>query len=256
MGIENKLPPVIEKLKPGLVAQAPQDGPGLLAVGSTGAGIEAKSTSGSGVDAESASGEAINAASNSPTQATIAAYKKNPAGTGAAVFASNVGPKGDAGFFQGTVHITGNLTVDQDILLPPAAQDCAEDFDVRAGHNVEPGTVMVVDDEGALRPSEHDYDTRVAGVISGAGGYRPAMILGRGESATPRAPIALIGKVHCKADARYAPISVGDLLTSSPTRGHAMKASDPARAFGAVIGKALRPLPSGTGMIPILIALQ
>jgi len=35
-----------------------------------------------------------------------------------------------------------------------------------------------------------------------------------------------------------------------------MKASDPLKAFGAVIGKALRPLPDGKGLIAILIALQ
>jgi hypothetical protein len=35
-----------------------------------------------------------------------------------------------------------------------------------------------------------------------------------------------------------------------------MKASDPARVLGAVIGKALRPQSEGTGLIPILVALQ
>jgi hypothetical protein len=35
-----------------------------------------------------------------------------------------------------------------------------------------------------------------------------------------------------------------------------MKAVDPAKAFGSVIGKALRPLQSGRGLIPILVALQ
>jgi len=49
---------------------------------------------------------------------------------------------------------------------------------------------------------------------------------------------------------------VGDLLTSSPTPGHAMKASDPAEAFRAVVGKSLRPLKEAQGLIPILIALQ
>jgi hypothetical protein len=49
---------------------------------------------------------------------------------------------------------------------------------------------------------------------------------------------------------------VGDLLTTSPTAGHAMKADDTGRAFGAVIGKALAPMENGTGLIPILIALQ
>ena len=46
------------------------------------------------------------------------------------------------------------------------------------------------------------------------------------------------------------------MLTSSPTQGHAMKAIDHGRAFGAVVGKALRPLDSGRGLIPILITLQ
>ena len=69
--------------------------------------------------------------------------------------------------------------------------------------------------------------------------------------------MALVGKVYCKVDAEYAPVEVGDLLTTSPTLGHAMKAGDPAKAFGAVIGKALQGLPAGQrGLIAILIALQ
>jgi hypothetical protein len=35
-----------------------------------------------------------------------------------------------------------------------------------------------------------------------------------------------------------------------------MKISNPSKAFGAVIGKALRPHKEGRGLIPILIALQ
>ena len=35
-----------------------------------------------------------------------------------------------------------------------------------------------------------------------------------------------------------------------------MKASDAAKAYGAVIGKALHPLEDGQGLIPILIALH
>jgi hypothetical protein len=66
----------------------------------------------------------------------------------------------------------------------------------------------------------------------------------------------LFGKAYCKVDAAYAAIEVGDLLTSSDTAGHAMKAADPAKAFGAIVGKALGALPSGRGLIPILISLQ
>ena len=69
-------------------------------------------------------------------------------------------------------------------------------------------------------------------------------------------PIALIGKVYCKVDTSYGAIEVGDLLTTSPTSGHAMKARDPLKAFGAVIGKALRSIENGAGLIPILVSLQ
>ena len=77
-----------------------------------------------------------------------------------------------------------------------------------------------------------------------------------GRSDRSRAPVALVGKTFCKVDASEAAIDVGDLLTASSTPGHAMKATDPRRAFGAVIGKALRPLRTGTGLIPILVTLQ
>lgn len=154
----------------------------------------------------------------------------------------------------GDVFVSGTLSVGKDILLP--AQDCAEDFDLEATIEAEPGDVMVLNNEGGLEPSSQPYDKRVAGVISGAGAYRPGLILGRFAPSDARAPVALIGKVYCKVDAQYGRVSVGDLLTTSATPGHAMKASDPLQAFGAVIGKALRPLESGQALIPILVALQ
>jgi len=65
-----------------------------------------------------------------------------------------------------------------------------------------------------------------------------------------------MGKVYCKVDAQYSPIEIGDLLTTSATPGHAMKALDHLKAFGAIIGKALHPLKKGQGLISIMIALQ
>jgi hypothetical protein len=61
---------------------------------------------------------------------------------------------------------------------------------------------------------------------------------------------------HCKVDADIAPIKVGDLLTTSPTKGHAQKALDPGKATGAIIGKALGSLKKGKGKIPVLVTLQ
>jgi hypothetical protein len=152
------------------------------------------------------------------------------------------------------VQVNGTLTVSEDIILSNA--DCAEEFDLDPEQEIAPGTVMVLGDDRVLRPSAEAYDRRVAGVISGAGDYRPAMVLDRQSTSRPRGPLPLVGKVCCKADAVHAPIAVGDLLTTSPTSGHAMKASDRDRAFGAVIGKALQPLKSGQALIPILVALQ
>jgi hypothetical protein len=169
-------------------------------------------------------------------------------GSIAGVHAVSLG-QGPAILAKGDVEVTG------DIRLPNA--DCAEDFDIADADSIEPGTVMVLGKEGGvLHQSRQAYDRRVAGVISGAGDHKPGIILDKQQSGNNRRPIALLGKVYCKVDASYAPIEVGDLLTTSPTSGHAMKATDPFKAFGAVIGKALRPFREGRGLVPILIALQ
>jgi hypothetical protein len=132
-----------------------------------------------------------------------------------------------------------------DIIVQNA--DCAEDFDIAGCVTADPGSVMALGDDGRLHLSTEAYDRRVAGVVSGAGSYKPGLVLDRQPSARDRLPIALVGKAFCKVDAQYAPIAVGDLLTSSPTPGHAMRAEDPLKAFGAVLGKALRPLQAGQG---------
>lgn len=152
---------------------------------------------------------------------------------------------------EATIHLAGSTG---DIRL--SAADCAEDFTVLEPERVQPGMVLVLGQEGALQPCDTPYNKRVAGVVSGAGDYRPGIILDRQGTAPDRLAVALMGKVYCHADAGYAPIAIGDLLTTSPTFGHAMKADDPGRAFGAVIGKALRGLDGGRGLIPILVALQ
>ena len=167
-----------------------------------------------------------------------------------------IGVFGEGGKLAG--HFIGDVEVTGDIRLSNA--DCAEDFDVVGTDEVMPGTVMVLDEAGALRPSCNAYDKRVAGVVSGAGSFRPGIVLDRRVDSHPsahrRMPIALLGKVYCMVDADYASVEAGDLLTSSATSGHAMKAADATQAFGAVIGKALVPIREGQGLIPILVTLQ
>ncbi|NPV91801.1 MAG: hypothetical protein HPY50_13630 [Firmicutes bacterium] len=154
----------------------------------------------------------------------------------------------------GDLKVNGSVEVTGDIYLKNA--DLAELFDISGADAVEPGTVMVLDENGGLRASTTAYDKRVAGIISGAGEYRPGIVLDKQESQNRCRPITLSGKAYCKVDAELEPIEVGDLLTTSPTAGYAMKAVDPARAFGAVIGKAMRPLAGGRDLIPVLVALQ
>lgn len=149
--------------------------------------------------------------------------------------------------------VAGDVKVTGDVLLSGA--DCAEHFDVGDANLPEPGTVVVIDENGALRESSHAYDKKVAGVVSGAGEYRHGIVLDK-RPEEGRIPVALVGKVFCKVSGEFSPVAVGDLLTTSPTPGYAMKAVDPARAFGAVLGKALNPLHSGLGLVPVLVTLQ
>jgi hypothetical protein len=56
-----------------------------------------------------------------------------------------------------------------------------------------------------------------------------------------------------KVDASFGAIHAGDLLTTSANPGYAMKVSDKVAAIGAIIGKALGTLETGTGTIPVLV---
>ncbi len=152
---------------------------------------------------------------------------------------------------QATIHINGDAG---DIILQNA--DCAEDFEVAESVDAEPGSVMVIGDDGRLSVGSLPYDRKVAGIVAGAGQCRPGVVLGRRPDAVNAMPIALTGRVYCKVDADHGAIEVGDLLTTSSTPGHAMKAVDPLRAFGSVIGKALEPLAAGCGLIAVLVTLQ
>jgi hypothetical protein len=160
---------------------------------------------------------------------------------------------GSAAVFDGKVEVHGDVEVKGDVKLLIEGQDVAELFETAVG--AAPGTVMSLDADGQLTPSTTAYDRKVVGVVAGAGTYRPAVILGSGGGDLVR-PIAMVGKVWCLADAGYGAIGAGDLLTTSPHAGHAMRADDPARAFGAVLGKALGSLDDGVGLVPVVVALQ
>lgn len=149
-----------------------------------------------------------------------------------------------------SIHLNGDAG---DILLRNA--DCAEEFDIGEVAHVEAGSVVVLGDGGHLCAGREPYDRRVVGVVSGAEGFRPGIVLDR-QNRPNRVPVALMGKAYCKVDADFAPIGMGDPLTTSRTPGHAMRAGDPTKSFGAVLGKALGSLVAGRGVIPVLVTLQ
>lgn len=138
--------------------------------------------------------------------------------------------------------------------------DVSEPFDVTSDQKVEPGMVVVIDPDrlGELRVCTEAYDRTVAGIISGANGIRPGLVLKQKDSAADgKHPVALSGRVWCYCDASKAgAIRPGDLLTTSDTLGHAMKATDRERAFGAILGKAMSCLESGTGLVLVLVRPQ
>jgi hypothetical protein len=150
------------------------------------------------------------------------------------------------------LEVDGNILVSGDVQL--AGADCAEDFDIEEDEVVDPGTVMVIGPAG-LKQCTRAYDPAAAGVVAGGGDVRPGILLGRQPGRGSRIPITLTGTVYCKVDAHYGAVSAGDMLTTSGTPGHAMKASDAGRAHGAIIGKALKPLLEGRGLIPMLAML-
>ena len=135
--------------------------------------------------------------------------------------------------------------------------DLAEPFEM-TGKETPKGAVVVIDDEqpGRLTLSTRAYDTRVAGIVSGANGINPGIALHQEGALAGGENVALSGRVYVLADAGPAPIKPGDLLTTSDTPGHAMKATDAARGSGAILGKAMSGLKEGKGMVLVLVSLQ
>lgn len=148
----------------------------------------------------------------------------------------------------GDARITGDITVDGNIAAK--YQDVAEWVDAVGA--LGPGTVVTIDPTATnrVRAAARAYDTAVAGAIS----PQPGVVLG--EPGEGRVLVAQSGRVRLKADARNGAIRPGDLLVTSPTPGHVMRAKRSLARPGTIVGKALEALPSGRGQILVLLTLQ
>jgi hypothetical protein len=137
--------------------------------------------------------------------------------------------------------------------------DLAEPFQMAdGGKQIPQGAVVVIDDKnpGQLRMSNQPYDSRVAGVVSGANGIHPGIQLQQQGVLDAGKNVALTGRVYVQADASNGPIKPGDLLTTASTPGHAMRVTDHLKAQGAILGKAMTGLDQGKGMVLVLVTLQ
>jgi hypothetical protein len=257
-------------------------GPGVGGYSSTGRGVWGSSSASNGVFAYGTGKARFNAAlraDNGNADQGMAAYMTNSsqfatahfanAGNGEALYLqANGGP-----FIRAVNHnesktvfsVNYDGTTVTNVLQITGGADFAEHFEVNeapeAGSSpqIQPGLVVAIDpnNPGKLVVSSHAYDRRVAGVISGAGGVKPGMMMSQADSIADGAhPVALSGRVYCWADASNGPIEPGDLLTTSNVPGQAMKVTDHAKAQGAIIGKAMTSLKQGRGLVLVLVTLQ
>jgi hypothetical protein len=167
----------------------------------------------------------------------------------------------------------GDLYLDGTTMTPA---DFAELMKVEGSADAfEPGDVLVILPSGRLALSSAPYSTSLVGVYSTKPGVQgdytsmemaedepEAVTEARKAAQGPRVPVALLGIVPVKACAENGAIRPGDVLTTSSTPGHAMKASPvlvggvQIYPTGAILGKALEPLEAGTGTILALITLR
>ncbi|HNX51504.1 MAG TPA: hypothetical protein PKL08_15145 [Thermoanaerobaculaceae bacterium] len=241
---------------------------GVFGSSTTGAGVYGKSTTKSALEGTSAGGTRNNAtvrATNTNATNGMAGYFDNAssyttahfrnAGSGEVLFLqANGGPfirafnngESDVKF---TVDYAGNVKADGSFTSPAA--DFAEMLPARDG--LEPGDVLAISADGRLMRSVERYQASVVGVYSA----KPGFLGGSADDADPtgKVPLALVGVVPVKASAENGPIRPGDMLVASSTPGHAMRCGD-RPAAGRIVGKALTPLPSGTGIVTMIVTLQ
>jgi hypothetical protein len=171
--------------------------------------------------------------------AQIALYKAD--GTASIVLDASQGT--DARITTETLRITGGA-------------DLVEHFETDV--ECAPGSVVSIAPAhpGELTLSSGPYDSRVAGIVSGAGNVKPGLHLGQSGVTGGDTPVALTGRVYVRCSDENGPVQPGDMLTSSSTPGVAMRATDPERSFGAVIGKAMDALEGESGLVLVLVGLQ
>jgi hypothetical protein len=171
------------------------------------------------------------------------------------------------GYFYDDVYVQGKLDVGG--AVDPII---AERFPADPEQDYAGGDVLCLDGASPyVQPCTEGNDTKVIGVavpgpdiedgeiLIAIMGYQAAQPQD-GPVVTDSSPPRMVMVV--KVDASYGPIQRGDLLTSSPTPGYAMKANpvdiDEVQFYrpGTIIGKAMGSLSEGQGLIEVFVTLQ
>lgn len=227
----------------------------------TGYGGYFESTTGDGVFGGST---AVPSTTNS-IPAGVYGYSEN----GAGVYGEAGSTFAWGGYFDGSVRIDGSLVVSDSIF---ADDKSGYVFDVALNEGPETlnrGDVVIVTGVAGgsvsdavpvftVQRSSRAASAGVVGIVD-----RRYVLDEDGRQHMEDGPVAPgeeVGVVTLgafqgvKVDASYGAIRPGDLLVSSPTPGHAMRADDP--GAGTVVGKALDGLDAGTGTIAVMVTLQ
>jgi hypothetical protein len=194
------------------------------------------------------------------------AYPVTFAGNGDVTIGGNLGTSGNSAMprtpgWGGGIH-TFDLEAEGTVWSRAGYQsgnrDVAENYE--SDGSLEPADVVSLDaTTHRIVRTDTPNDALLVGVISS----KPAVLLNvdhdRDTPDDKSIPVALCGRVPCKVVDENGAIRKGDLLTSSSTPGHAMRASPieigGERFYrpGTIIGKAFEPLGSGRGVIEIIV---
>jgi hypothetical protein len=128
--------------------------------------------------------------------------------------------------------------------------DLAEDMPLAGPASAADVVVLARDADGVVRATR-PYDSRVAGIVTTSSG-----VVFQVETGKQTVPVALTGIVMARATSSGGPIRRGDLLTTSGTPGHLMRCKVVLRCVGAIVGKAMDPLPRGARQIRVLLWRQ
>lgn len=182
-------------------------------------------------------------------------------GSGSAIYMSDV-INGDTNTIRLVANYAGtnDARVITDEIQINGGSDLAEMFEVNEHESViQPGLLVSLDEDnpGELKITDQVRDTKIAGIISGANGVKPGILMGqKGSTAFGDDLITLSGRTYVKANSLGGAIQVGDFLTSSPVKGEAMRVRNIRKARGSIIGKAMTPLKEGSDFVLVLVNLQ